>query len=576
MTKKRSNKHDTAVTGQKSRSDKRDILKARLVFYAFGFSGAAALIYEVLWTRELSLVFGSTVYAVSTMLTAFMAGLSVGSYFGGRMADRMKNLVFVFGSFEIGIGVFGLLTIPLINFLPTLYFLLYNNINMSFFSYHLIQFVLCFLIMIIPTSLMGATFPVVSKIQTASMEELGRGVGGVYSINTVGSIFGSFLPGFVLIPILGTKATTLVAASLNLAVAALLIILSGKRTRFSIIAGALVAFTFLGSVGLMWDNRSLAFNWSMLKNFSTYEEFKEFKDDSQPVYFGEDSHGTVAVYKRKSSGDLYLVNGGRIEGGSRGTDMQTTSLLSYIPVASVKDPQSALVIGLGTGNTLKETTRFGLKRIVCAEIVAKVVPAAKLFIGEEVFDDPRLNMVIADARNYLYTTNEKFDVITSEPSHPTNTAVTNLFTYDFYDLAKSRMSDDGVFAQWIPRYLLKKEDFIFMLKTFKAAFPHTVVWASYADEEQARQQMYPVETIFVGSQRPFEVDPAKVKERIAPIAKESGQTLYYGVYLDEKMVAEVLRQLGADAPINTDDKPVLEFVVPHNIIDFAYQEKTSI
>jgi spermidine synthase len=203
----------------------------KLAVAAFAFSGMAALIYEVIWTRELSLVFGSTVYAVSMMLTAFMSGLSLGSFMGGKWADRSKNLIALFGRLELGIAVFGLLTIPLIQVLPTLYFFVYNTIKPSFVLFFFFQLLLSFVIMLIPTTFMGATFPVVTKINATSLEELGLDVGNVYSINTVGSIVGSLGSGFMLIPLIGIKGTTFVAAGLNLFVAASMIVVSNSRQR---------------------------------------------------------------------------------------------------------------------------------------------------------------------------------------------------------------------------------------------------------------------------------------------------------------------------------------------------------
>ncbi|NCO65602.1 MAG: hypothetical protein COW32_07720 [Candidatus Aquicultor secundus] len=223
----------TSPQAQAGSAEQRGVWGRQIAVYAFAFSGMAALIYEVIWTRELSLVFGSTVYAVSMMLTAFMSGLSLGSFLGGRWADRVKNLIGLFGSLELGIAAFGLLTIPLIQVLPTLYFFVYNTIKPSFALFFVFQLLLSFFIMLIPTTFMGATFPVVTKIKATSLEGLGLDVGNVYSINTVGSIGGSFLAGFLLIPLIGVKGTTFVAAGLNLIVASSMLVMSrsevGKR-----------------------------------------------------------------------------------------------------------------------------------------------------------------------------------------------------------------------------------------------------------------------------------------------------------------------------------------------------------
>ena len=126
----------------------------RLVLLAFGLSGAAALIYEVAWTRELSLVFGSTVYAVSIMLAAFMSGLSLGSWLGGRWADK-RNPVVLYATLELGIGVFGVLSVPLMRVLPAAYFVLYTTLKPPFVVFFIIQFLMSFLVMLVPTVLMG-------------------------------------------------------------------------------------------------------------------------------------------------------------------------------------------------------------------------------------------------------------------------------------------------------------------------------------------------------------------------------------------------------------------------------------
>ncbi|MCG2808021.1 MAG: hypothetical protein L6413_07105, partial [Coriobacteriia bacterium] len=164
----------SAETAQKLHSHARTI-----AVVAFAFSGMAALMYEVLWTRELSLVFGSTVYAVSMMLAAFMSGLSLGAFLGGRWADRSPNLYILFARLEFGIGVLGLVTLVLVQALPGIYFMVFDAARPSFGVFFLLQMLLSFLVMLAPTTLMGATFPVVTKIATQALDELGTEVGNV-------------------------------------------------------------------------------------------------------------------------------------------------------------------------------------------------------------------------------------------------------------------------------------------------------------------------------------------------------------------------------------------------------------
>jgi len=242
----------------------------RIAVIAFAFSGTAALIYEVAWTRELSLVFGSTVYAVSMMLAAFMSGLSLGAFLGGKWADRTDNLFFLFGKLEFGIGVFGLLTIPLIQALPTIYFFVYDTLRPGFFLFFVIQLLLSFLIMLVPTTFMGATFPVVSKINTVSLEELGIDVGNVYSINTLGSIIGSLAAGFLLIPLIGVKATVFVAAALNIGVSLTMIAVSRSNAIKRFLPAAAAVLVAIGAGALLTNQAAFAHGFYRIGDFGSY------------------------------------------------------------------------------------------------------------------------------------------------------------------------------------------------------------------------------------------------------------------------------------------------------------------
>ena len=190
----------------------------RILLFAFFLSGMAALIYEVVWTRPLSLIFGSTVYAVSTMLAAFMAGLALGSYILSKYADKLRNPLYVFALLEIGIGIYGLLIIGLFNVLPYPYLWIWNQFSPGFGVFVFMQFLLCFLVLMVPTTLMGATWPVVNKAYIKHIDNVGKGTGTLYSVNSFGAIIGAWSAGFLLIPLLGIKGSSMFAAASNLIV----------------------------------------------------------------------------------------------------------------------------------------------------------------------------------------------------------------------------------------------------------------------------------------------------------------------------------------------------------------------
>lgn len=186
----------------------------RLLLLAFAISGMTALIYEVVWIRPLQLIFGSTIYAVSTMLTTFTVGFSLGSYLFRNKAEESKNAVLLFAILELGIGLYGLIILALFKILPSIY------LSLLFIpGFRFIQFLLCFTVLIIPTTLMGAIWPMVNRAYIAEMDRLGKDVGKLYSFNSFGSALGPIVAGFLLIPLFGIANTAVFAASLNLLVA---------------------------------------------------------------------------------------------------------------------------------------------------------------------------------------------------------------------------------------------------------------------------------------------------------------------------------------------------------------------
>ena len=193
-----------------------------IILTAFALSGMTALIYEVVWARSLQLIFGSTIYAVSTILTTFFVGFALGSYAFRNLADRTGNPGRLFALLELAIGLYGLIILYLFKILPSVYLYLTGMPGVQF-----AQFFILFLVLITPATLFGATWPVISRIY-ANNERLGSDIGRLYSSNSFGSFIGPMATGFFLIPLMGIMATAIVAASINLLIALTIFALSGK------------------------------------------------------------------------------------------------------------------------------------------------------------------------------------------------------------------------------------------------------------------------------------------------------------------------------------------------------------
>ena len=199
--------------------------------FCFFFSGAAGLIYQVVWTRMLTQIFGNTTYAIATVLSAFMAGLAIGSYWFGRIADRGKNDFLLYGILEAGVGVYGFL-VPWIFLITQKIYGPIFGLNESYpFLFNLVLFLLSFVLLVFPTLLMGATLPVLSRFYVRSFAQFGRRVGDLYATNTLGAVIGCAGAGFYLIPNLGMQKTVFVAAGANMLIAALILIVDRLREK---------------------------------------------------------------------------------------------------------------------------------------------------------------------------------------------------------------------------------------------------------------------------------------------------------------------------------------------------------
>jgi spermidine synthase len=522
-----------------------------LILFGFGLSGAAALIYEVVWFRALSLILGSTTYALSTMLSAFMSGLALGSFLGGKLADRVKNPIAAFGFLELGIAIFGLLTLPIIRNLSPLYAWIFYTFHLSFSGFSIAQFILAFLVMLIPTTLMGATFPVVLKSRADSLNEIGTDSGEVYSVNTLGSVIGSMSAGFLLIPLLGSTKANLLAASLNFIVA--LIILGGHRA-FPL---GILLFISAGLVSQTIPEPIRPFNYYYAFSHPSLKSFYEAASSDALIFKKEDENGLVQVFE-KTGGGKFLVNSGKIESLTRGLDAPNLYLLAYLPAAYHNNPKTFLNIGLGTGTTVKAAAEIEtLKQIDSVEISSTVLETVRENFYPELFKTRKVRFVKADARNYLFLTRKKYDVISSEPSYPTDESVSHLFTKEFFELVKSRLSKNGVFAQWVPLYLLQKEEMDIMVKTFAAVFPKISLWKA--------SKTAGGDYILIGGNNRLASDVEKIKKNVSQKFKAENVSQYGPtdfIFVSNKFPIKLMKD--SSIPLNTDDKPLLSFVAAKN------------
>lgn len=294
--------------------------------------------------------------------------------------------------------------------------------------------------MLIPTILMGITFPIVSKAITMELKEMGREVGNAYAINTFGAITGSISAGFVLIPLFGIKAATFVAAGLNLIVAGVMIWLPSRKKKIIIAMTAI--FLLSGMLSAHSEEKTTFVTFYTAERIPEHVTFRDVIEvrsrQNQLLYYREFAEGSVRLY-RNEEGYLLLQTGGKIEGTLK-EDMENTLLLAYLPIALHKHPEKFLVIGLGVGVTLSAAKEH-VSDLDVVEINPGVVEALRMYGPRGLFDG--VNVTVDDARRFLFLTEKRYDIISSEPSYPAEATVANLFTLEFYQIAKEKLRPGG-------------------------------------------------------------------------------------------------------------------------------------
>jgi predicted membrane-bound spermidine synthase/cytochrome c-type biogenesis protein CcmH/NrfG len=378
------------ITAPEANSAERPSWLGLVVLSSFGLSGFASLIYENAWTRALSLVIGSSVYSFTTMLVTFLVGLALGGFIYARFIGDRDVRLSGFGLIEIWVGLAALATIPLFQRLPLLFIRLLHSFGDSFNVFLSLQVFLSGLVMLLPTVLLGLTFPLVARLFTQSLYRVGSGVGSSYAANTVGAILGSFVGGFILIPNIGVENSIVVAVVVNLLIGSLLIIADTKISMMPRLAVGLVVLILAVLIPFRvprWDQNILTSGVTIYtdryENLPTDSlRLEEMKRDDV-LYYKEGLTVTVSVHRIPGSEYLYFKSNGKID-GSYG-DALSQLMTSYIPMMLHPTAERAVVIGLGSGMSAKALATFpGLKEIEVLEIEPAMVGASKFFNRAEV------------------------------------------------------------------------------------------------------------------------------------------------------------------------------------------------
>ncbi|UCC67137.1 MAG: fused MFS/spermidine synthase [Armatimonadota bacterium] len=512
---------------------------------AFGLAGAASLAYEVLWTRVLIYFMDLTIYSFTTILVTFLTGIAVGSFLFARLADRSRNLLFLFGLIEIAIAlsaVYLVHTMGSLMHIATIAARLHlPNTPLTLAA---VRFAVSAVFILLPSTLMGGAFPVVTRLYIRDFRGLGRNLGELYAANTVGCVIGSLAAGFLLLRIVGAQQAIAVVAVLSGILGLVLLLFAAPKRTIWLAAPSLV----LLAVGL-----ALAWRVPPPVVFSPRVEYKEL----DLLFYREGPEASLAVMRNLFGARDLTLNGTPTAFTDYG-DILSHKLLAHPPALLADEPKTALIIGFGMGSTAWSLSHYPLERIDCVELVPAEEESARFFLPEngDILSDPRFNLIIADGRNYLLTTTRRYDIISFNAIHPAFSPY--LYTRDFYELCRSRLTDRGIICAWIPT---NSAYFPSLLRTFQDVFPFCSLWVANIGHLSLIGTIHPLQMDF-SDLRSRMADPA-LQRNLAESHLEDPLLLLSRYLMDE----HAIRRFTADqnARINTDDLPHVEFDASVNL-----------
>jgi spermidine synthase len=571
------------------------VLTSKFWLFCAFISGFVTISMQVVWSRMLAMIIGSSTYAFSIVLALFLIGLALGSYLVSAQKNvnawwlrRAVLVVEILTAFTLFLSLRIMSATP--NFLILAGFRLGIN---SWTGLLALQIGAAALLILLPSILMGMVMPLVfmwagkrsneSEIMSAPAQSSVKFVGQSYALNTIGAICGSIVAAFLLIPRTSTRFTIFCAAALCLSVAG--IAFEPKRTSSdralsrSLAVGAAVTLILIMFVA--WPRLNL--NALSTGAYDSYvrvlarsrgsvpeTDRNEEAGNHQLLMYEEGRTATVSV--RRDWGITSVAINGRTN-ASDADDMPTQVMLGQLGVFTAPRLGRALIVGFATGVTAGSVLQSAIESVDCVEIEPAAVASSRCFehVNRQPLSDARLHMIIDDARTYLRVNPATYDMIVSEPSHPWVPGVANLFTREFFTLGRERLKDDGVFVQWLQIYQLSTESLRSVLATFHETFPYVAV---FRVQGAAKGK----DLILVGSRAPISLDQMneRMKDQrtaadLARVGFKTADDVRAWFVCDQTQ----LKPAVAGAIINTDDNMHVETVAPREAFRPTMEENAA-
>jgi len=530
------------------------------LYILYGISGFCALALEVLWTRLLILLLNNTTYAFSLILSVFLLGIGFGSAVVSAGPTRTRERsVGLFAMFQVGVGVMAIGSLAGMAINRSIINALNHSIDAGGAiaqslpgGESMVSALMFSLFVVTPcTFIMGAAFPMAMDAVSSGKEKVGGEVGRLYAMNIAGCVAGSVMAGYMLIPAFGIQNSIIAVAWVSVLSGLWLIV---TRAREMGRKGMILAFAICVPMTISFA----------IKSDIVYVLSAQKLDEGSVIEFYEEGPSATVLISSQET-DLSAgrkpvkrlwINGDPIAGAFREA-LQLERLQAHIPLLLHKNPKTALVICFGTGSTAGAALTHELDSVTAVDISREVFDAGHGFAegNLDVMNSSKLRIVEEDGRNYLLTTKNKFDFITSEPPPPSNAGIVSLYTKEYYQICKKRLNKGGIISQWIPLHHLSDEDIRSLVASFASVFPKAAMWYTKWD------------AMMIGAAEEIPIDLERIKKGME---KPGVLSSLDGIGItDEFQIAatymmgpkQISEYVDGIEPL-TDDKPRVEFTAP--------------
>jgi spermidine synthase len=536
-------------------------------YFAALVSGFVTISSQVSWTRTLTMIIGSSTYAFSIVVALFLIGLAIGAWLIARK-DRSQRLRSAILKVEVVTALSLVFSLYVLNQIPALLINLGLRLHVSSWAGLLaLQMLSATLLILLPAVLMGMVMPLVLVWASGDRATAVARVGRSYAVNTIGAIAGAFVTGFILIPRTSTRFTLLFAAICCLVVAAVAYQPAGrdpalKRSAAIGLIPVFVVVLFIVAPRMNLADLSIGAYDSLVRVLAQSREGVKEAETGPNVHellmYEEGPTATVSV--RRDQNTVSMAINGRTNASDSIYDMPTQVMLGQLPLLVAPKIDNGLIIGYATGVTVGAMLQSPVQSVTCVELERGTIAGSRFFnhVNNRPLDDPRTTLIIDDARTFLRVTPDRYDMIVSEPSHPWVPGVANLFTQEFFELGRARLSDEGIWVQWVQIYQLSTESLRSVLATYHKVFPHVLMFRVGGLSNGK-------DLLLIGSNRSLNLDRLSERFRDQRMAAElarvdlKSEADIRGWYVcDESKLGPAV----AGAKINTDDNMHIEMTVP--------------